>query len=256
MAGLVWMDIDFLGQPFDMSYLVKSAVTPSEASNSSGGYAFPETAVDVVIAKKRSVAMSEFRNGRLPATLKLSGCMTTDGINYADATDIFPAKWSFGLRLYEDGDANAIDAWVEKAIDAFTLPDDLEPEDVEVLSPFKDGTIYLKCPTDADGKTFQFTTEPKLTPNKKTMTDLFREMPVDAYVTMSAYLGLPTGEKGATTGLSFKLKHLVLHTDPSAMDVDVKTEEAATQTTTTTAPVAPPTATKPAAAATRKSKKL
>ena len=236
--------------PFDMStYLVKSAVTPSDATNR-GGYTFPETAVDVVIAKKRSVAMAEFRNGRLPATLKLSGCMTTDGINYADATDLFPAKWSFGLRLYADEDANAIDGWVEKALDAFTLPDDLEPEDVEVLSPFKEGTIYLKCPTDADGKTFQFTTEPKLTPNKKTMTELFREMPVDAYVSMSAYLGLPNGEKGPTTGISFKLKHLVLHTDPDAMQVDApaKQEEKEPE-------VPAPLATPPPKAA-RKSKKL
>lgn len=197
------------------AFAIKNAQTPSSALEHTKELAFQPADVQKAIDKKRAVVISELRSGRFPASIRLSGALTTDGINLIE-NDEYGAKWSFGLVLNDEADIATLQKWLEPTTltTAFTLPATMSPADIAANDLFKDGTLYIKCPVNKDARAFAFSTNVKCGP-KKPSTELFREMPVDAYVNVMAYLSHGSGDATPKWGLSLKLKHVDFWTDPS-----------------------------------------
>lgn len=210
------------------TFTIKNAITPSSVAESDKVFSFKKA--DVKKSGKK-LAFSELRNGNFPACLRISGALTTNGINSTEHETYGP-KWSFGIQIYEESDIATLLQWsgAENLSTAFVLPDNLDPANVTAVPMFKDGVLYIKCPISKDGKTFAFTSNMKMTP-KKPSQELFREMPVDVYVNAMAYLSQRLDEESegaeqgaAQWGLSLKIKHVDFWTDPAMMNPTANTD--------------------------------
>lgn len=228
------------------AFAVSSAVSPAAAVVDSKA-AFVPVDVAQTLKSKRTVAFSELKStGPFPLSLRLHGALTTNGVNVQEHEE-WGAKWSFGMSLYEQADVEALLRWTsaEELQKAFVLPADLPAADIATTELLKNGVLYLKTPVSKDGKTFTNTSNLKMTP-KKPSTDLFQQMPVDAYVNVVAYMSLPKGDEPAKWGLSLKVKHVDFWTDPAMMNPTptAPTSPSASPSTATPA-AAPPTTTVP-----------
>ena len=128
-------------------------------------------------------------------------------------------KHSFGLVLNETSDEETLAEWESAGTlsTAFNWPGGPPASDY-VLNPLmKDGTLYIKCPVTTTKKpVFEFSSNIKMNPSQSN-PDLFRDMPVDVYVNVLAYLALPKDAEPPKWGLKMVIKHVDFWTDPDAM---------------------------------------
>lgn len=200
------------------AFVVKNAQSPAAAKEHSTELRFKPADVNKAIAKQRAVVTSELKNGKFVAAIRLSGSLSTQGINSIEH-DTWGTKHSFGLILNETSDEETLAEWESPGTlgEAFVWSEDRPAESDIVVNPLmKDGTIYIKCPvTKMKKPTFDFSSNVKLVPNA-TNPDLFRDMPVDVYVNVLAYLALPRDGEPHKWGLKMVIKHVDFWTDPAA----------------------------------------
>lgn len=190
------------------TYIIKNAQSPSATPENLPTAAFKPIDVDGATTKrKRKVAISEFKNGAVPPSIRLHGVLTTQGLNNITHEE-WGSKWSFGLELNDAADVTQLEKWgsAEHLATVFQLPPGTKKEDVETLPLFKDEVLYVKVPVSKDGKTFLMTSNQKMTP-KKPPTELFQGMPTDVYVNLLAYYSVAEEDTPARWGLTIRAKH-------------------------------------------------
>jgi hypothetical protein len=201
--------------------MTRSIVMPSEIT--------PDVArfdpVDVGQDTERKVLMAPLKSGRYATRILLKGTLATEGVTLLSGN--FGDKHSFGIRLDRDEDYTALEKMLDE-LPAEGLDDAWAPRGV-----FKNGVLYLKCPTDAKGKQFAFTTNvSKLVPGKPN-PQIFREMPIEVETELSAYFGMDDH----MYGLSFRVKHVefgseVPDPDDEESGLEMKMSASAPQPTT------------------------
>lgn len=108
----------------------------------------------------KRIAVAKVRAGGKPFLLKISGEITTSGINDSEFGEGKNKRtvYSIGVRLEDDE---------VEAIQSFSSIFKSLPEDTEIADLVKDSEkIYLKLKTDRTGKSFDFKTNINITPKK------------------------------------------------------------------------------------------
>lgn len=166
----------------------------------------------------KTVAVSQLHVGRYVASLLLKGELTTEGIVFTQHEE-YGDKYSFGIRLEEEADVQALNDLVQYLDDAIGA-DEEDVEWTDVL-PIKDenGVLYLKCKTNSGQTAFAFTSNLKLHP-KKPNSEIFRYMPVEVEVLVGAYFNVRENNRG----IYFTIRHVEFKKPTT------ETREMATQT--------------------------
>lgn len=161
---------------------------------------------------KKSLATSAVKIGRLPVRILLQGFLTTAGINKSEH-DTWGDKWSFGMQLNHQEDADAIKELLERVSERLS---EWEPDtDFELKDVFKDEVLYLKAKTNNSQTGFLFTSNYKLHP-KKPNADIQRYMPIDVEAEMGIYINV----KNDTAGIYFTIRHITFRQhEEDAIDV-------------------------------------
>ena len=161
---------------------------------------------------KKPLATSPIKIGRLPVRILLQGYLTTAGINKSEH-DTWGDKWSFGMQLNHQEDADALKQILEELSKCLS---EWEPDtDFELKDVFKDEVLYLKAKTNPSQTGFIFTSNYKLHP-KKPNVDIQRYMPLDVEAEMGAYINV----KNDTAGIYFTIRHITFRQhEEDAIDV-------------------------------------
>lgn len=143
---------------------------------------------------KKRLAISQLYVGRYTPTLLLRGELTTDGITFHQHEE-YGDKYSFGIRLEDPQDAEALNHLVERLDEAVT--EDHEGVEWDTKLPFRaeGDVLYLKCKTNPAQTAFAFQSNLKLHP-KKPNPEIYQYMPVEVEVLVGAYFGLEDNTRG------------------------------------------------------------
>lgn len=173
---------------------------------------------------KKELVVSQLHVGRYVTPVLLKGELTTEGIVLSEHEE-YGQKYSFGIRLEEPADVEALQWLVGDPIDEAIAEDDegIEWDTAPVIKNEGD-VMYLKCKTNQNQTAFTFTSNYKLHP-KKPNPEIYRFMPIEVEVMIGAYYNVKEDKRG----LYFTVR-----------DIQFKklgdTKEAATQTETPASP--------------------
>jgi hypothetical protein len=163
---------------------------------------------------KKEMATAPLKLDGQPVELVLVGELTTDGIAGKTFENEGKEKLTFGMRLTDPADEEAMTSLIE-------LLEGVPDEGLDqwnVRSVLREGVLYLKVKTSRDGASYAFQSNMKLSP-KKDGGELFQFMPVEVRVAVNCYFS--AADDGA--GLFFPLRRL---------DKQVTHKETSTQTET------------------------
>lgn len=168
---------------------------------------------------KKTVAVCQLHVGRYVNPLLLKGELTTEGIVLSEHEE-YGQKYSFGIRLEEPQDVEALQMLLdEKLDDAIAVDEEGIEWDTNPVIKNEGDVLYLKCKTNPNQTGFTFTSNLKLHP-KKPNSEIFRYMPIEVEVMVGAYFNLQSN----TRGLYFTVR------DIQFKKPGVDTHEASTQT--------------------------
>ena len=134
--------------------------------------------------------VSNFKDGKKPVRIVLTGELATDGIN-SKTFDNGPV-YSFGLRLTE-ADSAALEQLVKR------IEHDLDAAGLkkwDINNPENDDRIFVKIPLDKTKKKFAVKSNLKLDLKKLDDLDLYRDQTVDVHIDLGAWYNFESSKAG------------------------------------------------------------